>query len=89
MDEPGAPEDLTRRIAHLAREFFLPHDVDRTLRRVTATAVATVSGADSAGILVVEGKKTFASQAGTSDLPEQLDGIQEKLGEGPSVRPRA
>ena len=82
-----------RRISHAglptSLASFLPHDVDRTLRRVTATAVATVSGADSAGILVVEGKKTFASQAGTSDLPEQLDGMQEKLGEGPSVRPRA
>ncbi|MFC9553817.1 GAF and ANTAR domain-containing protein [Rhodococcus sp. NPDC056960] len=52
---------------------------------MTAAAVASVSGADSAGILVVKSKKTFASHAGTSELPEQLDAVQEKLGEGPCV----
>jgi len=77
--------DLGRRMAQLARGFFRPADLGETLRGVTAAAVELVEAADCASILVVEGRREFRSIGATSELPPQLDAVQERLGEGPCL----
>ncbi|OAK56291.1 hypothetical protein A3K89_17365 [Rhodococcoides kyotonense] len=70
---------LAHVMAEASRSFFAPRSVDDTLARVTASVVGLISGADSADILMIVGKRTFSSHAPTSDLPVRLDELQEQL----------
>ncbi|BBZ06378.1 hypothetical protein MDOR_05470 [Mycolicibacterium doricum] len=69
-------------MAELAREVAAPTKIDVVLKRVTATVMELISGADAAGVLLIKGGK-FESHAITSELPHQLDVLQEQLQEGP------
>ncbi|BBX37060.1 response regulator [Mycolicibacterium mageritense DSM 44476 = CIP 104973] len=75
-------QDLAGRMAELAREVATPTSIDVVLKRVTATAVELIDGADVAGVLLIRGRN-FESHAITSELAEQLDRLQEELQEGP------
>ncbi|MHA4855128.1 GAF and ANTAR domain-containing protein [Rhodococcus sp. MSC1_016] len=77
-------EDLGRLMADVARGWAVSSDLDTTLRGITDTAVSMIPGADSADILMIVGKR-FESHGSTSDLPEQMDALQQRLGEGPCV----
>lgn len=65
-------QDLAGRMAELAREVATPTSIDMVLKRVTATAVELIDGADVAGVLLIRGRD-FESHAITSELAEQLD----------------
>ncbi len=78
-------QELARRMAALAREFFRPSSLADTLSGVTAAAVELIPNAEWADILTVTGGRTVESFAATAKLPEELDAVQEKLGEGPCL----
>ncbi|MEU2002893.1 GAF and ANTAR domain-containing protein [Rhodococcus sp. NPDC019627] len=78
-------EDLGRLMADVARDWAVSSDLDSTLRGITDTAISMIPGADSADILMIAAGKRFESHAATSDLPEQMDALQQRLGEGPCV----
>lgn len=85
MNSLPESQDLARRMAELAREFFRPSSLADTLSGVTAAAVELVPNAEWADILTVTGGRTVESFAATARLPEELDAVQEKLGEGPCL----
>ena len=82
MSQPP-DRDLAIRMAELAREVAVPSTVEEVLQQVTATALELVPGADAAGVLLIRNGGKFESHAVTSDLPHQLDVLQEKFQEGP------
>lgn len=69
----------------LARSFAGPLAVEDVLANVTAAAVETIPGADTAGVLLVAKGGKFESLVGTSELIYRLDALQEKYGSGPCV----
>jgi len=51
---PNAPgHDLAQRMAELARSVAAPRDIDDVLSGVTAATVELLTGADTAGVLLV------------------------------------
>jgi transcriptional regulator with GAF, ATPase, and Fis domain len=78
--------DLAKALATLAQGVSAAESVDDTLLSVTTAAADLIDGADSADILIIAGrKKQFRSHAATSDLPRQMDDLQEQSGEGPCI----
>jgi GAF domain-containing protein len=77
--------DLAQRMAELARASAAPRTVDDVLTDVTGAAMELITGADTAGVLLIGKGGKFESLAGTSDLPHQLDELQMTLNEGPCV----
>jgi GAF domain-containing protein len=73
-------------MADMAREVAAPSSLDEVLAGVTATAQEIIHGVGAAGVLLITGGGKFESHAGTSDLPHQLDRLQELFGEGPCVQ---
>jgi GAF domain-containing protein len=83
---PNAPaHDLAQRMAELARSVAAPRDIDAVLSGVTATTVELLTGADTAGVLLVSKGGTFESLSGTSELIYEVDRLQEKHNAGPCV----
>jgi GAF domain-containing protein len=73
-------------MGELARALQQEHgDVEATLAAITASAVRSVPGTDECGISLVTGKRRLESRAPTGELPRVIDGIQERLGEGPCL----
>jgi GAF domain-containing protein len=83
---PNAPaHDLAHRMAELARSVAGPRDIDDVLSGVTSTTVELLTGADTAGVLLVSKGGKFESLSGTSDLIYEADRLQEKHNAGPCV----
>jgi GAF domain-containing protein len=81
----AAAQDLAHRMAELARSVAGPRDIDDVLSGVTATAVELLTGADTAGVLLVSKGGKFESLFGTSELIYEVDRLQEKHNAGPCV----
>lgn len=77
--------DLAVRMAELARALAVPRKLDDIMSEVTASAVELIPGVDTAGILLISKGGKFESLAGTSELPHELDALQELFQEGPCV----
>jgi GAF domain-containing protein len=77
--------DLAQRMAELARSVAAPRDIDDVLSGVTAATVELLTGADTAGVLLVSKGGTFESLSGTSELIYEVDRLQEKHNAGPCV----
>jgi GAF domain-containing protein len=87
MTNDPAPGAFSAKMADVARRMQQEHSsVEMTLRSITAEAVENVPGVEQAGITLVTGRYTLESRAATSELPRLLDGIQEKLRQGPCVQ---
>src|SRR5947209_11410875 len=84
MSNPTAHE-LAHRMAELARSVAAPRGIDDVLNGVTSSAVELLTGADTAGVLLVKKGGKFESLSGTSDLIYELDRLQERVGEGPCL----
>jgi GAF domain-containing protein len=83
---PNSPaNDLAQRMAELARSVAAPRDIDDVLSGVTATTVELLTGADTAGVLLVSKGGKFESLSGTSELIYEVDRLQEKYSAGPCV----
>jgi hypothetical protein len=80
------PHHLAERMAELSRSLALPLGIEAILSEVTAAAIELIPGADSAGILLIGKGGKFESLAGTSDLPHELDALQERFNEGPCMQ---
>ncbi|MCH5641220.1 GAF and ANTAR domain-containing protein [Gordonia sp. ABSL49_1] len=59
--------------------------VDRAIASITAGAVASVPGAQYAGILVIDADGGFTTLAPTGDIMAHLDRLQKETAEGPCV----
>jgi GAF domain-containing protein len=86
VPDDAVPTNLGKVMGRLARALQEEHgDVGKTLEAITAAAVRSVPGTDDCGISLVIGRKKVESRAPTGDLPRLVDGIQERLGEGPCL----
>ena len=72
-------------MADLARKVAAPRDIEDVLDGVTSSTVELLSGADTAGVLLVSKGNKFESLSGTSELIYELDRLQEKFNEGPCL----
>lgn len=73
-------------MSRVARQLQEEHgDVEGTLLAITAAAVSTVPGAEECSISYVIGRRRVEPRASTSELPLQLDALQQELQEGPCL----
>lgn len=89
-DEPGKgvgpTHELADAMSRTARRLQEEHgDVESTLQAVTAAAVQVVPHAEECGISYVIGRSKVEPRASTSDLPRELDALQERLAQGPCM----
>ena len=84
-DGGAAQQDLGEVMGQIARTIQQEHgDVEETLQAITASALGAVPGAESVSVSLVQGKKV-EPRAATDDLPQQIDDLQSRLGEGPCL----
>jgi len=82
----GPTHDLAAVMSRTARRLQEEHgDVEGTLQAITATAVEVVPHAEECGISYVVGRRKVEPRASTSDLPRELDALQERIGQGPCL----
>jgi GAF domain-containing protein len=72
-------------MADLARSVAAPRNIDDVLNGVTSSAVELLTGADTAGVLLVSKGGKFESLSGTSELIYKLDRLQEQFNQGPCL----
>jgi hypothetical protein len=73
-------------MSRVARQLQEEHgDVEGTPQAITTAAVATVPNAEECGISYVIGRAKIEPRAWTSDVPEQVDDLQERLKQGPCL----
>jgi transcriptional regulator with GAF, ATPase, and Fis domain len=78
-------EELALLFASVARELEAEKSPDLTRTRVTAMALATISGCEHAAISLVHRAGRITTVAPTSDLAERVDAIQYDTGQGPCL----
>ena len=78
-------DDLSQRLADLARTMQRQPDNDAVMDTIVAAAVATVPGAEEASISLAERGRRVISAAATSDVPRRFDAVQTELRQGPCV----
>ncbi|MYT72456.1 MULTISPECIES: GAF and ANTAR domain-containing protein [unclassified Streptomyces] len=76
--------DFAVDMAGMARSFLARDAVDETLDKIIDAAAKRVDGCDAAGVLVVR-KKQVTTVASTSQIVDDSDRLQERLGEGPCL----
>jgi GAF domain-containing protein len=82
----GSMHDLAEVMSRAARRLEEEHgDVEGTLQAVTATAVRVVPHAEECSISFVIGRSKIEPRASTSDLPREVDALQERIGQGPCM----
>jgi GAF domain-containing protein len=82
----GPTHDLADLMSRTARRLQEEHgDVESTLQAVTATAVQVVPNAEECSISYVIGRSKVEPRASTSDLPGEIDALQERLKQGPCL----
>lgn len=93
MDSPRRPAgaldadplaDLTVNFSETARILFAAGGVTETLGLVVELAVATIEGCDFAGLFLVE-KDVVSSPIHTDPEVDEVDDLQNELGEGPCL----
>ncbi|QGK69318.1 ANTAR domain-containing protein [Allosaccharopolyspora coralli] len=76
-------EELATSLAHMARDLLSEDTVEKTLDRIVSEAVARIDGCDEASIMILDRERTLRTVASTSEVGQESDRIQAKLGEGP------
>jgi len=78
--------DIGEIMGQVARALQEEHgDVAATLWAITESAVNAVPGADECGISLVTGRRRVESRAPVGNLPNTIDELQDRLGEGPCL----
>lgn len=72
-------------MAELARAVAVPRTAEQIFTEVSSAAVELIPGVDTAGILLITKGGKFESHGGTTDLPHELDELQNLLQEGPCM----
>jgi GAF domain-containing protein len=84
--DAAATEPLGDVMSRVARKLQEEHgDVEATLRAITSSATTTVPNAEACGISYVTGRSKIEPRAWTSDLPRDVDSLQERLKQGPCL----
>lgn len=79
-------EHIGAAMAKLVTDFPIhSSDIQETLAGVTAAAVDLIGGVDYADVLLIEDDH-FDSIASTAPIVEELDAVQERLGQGPCLQ---
>ena len=78
-------EGLAHELADFAREVQRQPDGTAVLRTVVRSALRTVPGAQEGSITLVLGRRKVLSQAASSELPRQVDAVQEEVEQGPCL----
>jgi GAF domain-containing protein len=79
-------EPLGDVMSRVARKLQEEHgDVEATLQAITSSATRIVPNAEACGISYVIGRSKIESRAWTSDLPKDVDSLQERLKQGPCL----
>jgi GAF domain-containing protein len=82
----GSGERLGDAMSRIARELQEVHgDVERTLQAITTAAARTIPHADECGITYVIARRKLEARAATSELPRTIDGLQDRVKEGPCI----
>lgn len=82
----GRQHELAQTLSAVARQLQAEASVSEVLASMTSSAVQSISGADYAGITLVQnGGKTVAAEAGTHEVIQHCDALQSELGEGPCL----
>jgi GAF domain-containing protein len=82
----GASGHLGEVMGQVARSLQEEHgDVEATLQTLTATAVGIVPGAEECTVTYVIGRRRVEPRAATSDLPREVDEMQDRIQEGPCL----
>lgn len=85
MDDQEYADALRRTMAELTDKFAHPTEIGAPLHSVTAAAVELIVGVDCADVLLISGPADFQSLAATSQLAVDVDGFQQRFGEGPCL----
>ena len=78
-------EGLAHLLAGFAREVQQQPERAGVLRTVVACALQIVPGAEEGSITLVTGRRRVRSQAASSPLCQQVDAVQEEVGDGPCL----
>jgi hypothetical protein len=78
-------QDLAEVFADIARQLEAETSPERTQKRITQAAVATVEGCDHAAISIVRRRGGVETVASTDVVPTLVDAIQYETGEGPCL----
>ncbi len=82
----GSTQSLGDAMSRVARQLQEEHgDVERTLRAITSTVTGVVPHVDECGISYVIGREKIEPRAWTSDLPREVDALQERMRQGPCL----
>ncbi len=82
----GPTHDLADLMSRTARRLQEEHgDVESTLQAITATAIMVVPHAEECSISYVTGRSKVEPRASTSDLPREVDALQERIEQGPCL----
>ena len=85
-DDVESAQSLGDRMSRVARQLQEEHgDIEGTLQAITAAAIKVVPGAEECGISYVIGRSKIEPRAASSDLPRDIDGLQERVKEGPCM----
>ena len=80
------PHNLSDLLSSTARRLQEEHgDVEATLQAITTTAVRIVPNAEHCSISYVIGRSRIEPRASTSDLPREVDALQERVMQGPCL----
>jgi hypothetical protein len=81
--DSAATEPLGDVMSRVARKLQEEHgEVEATLRAITGSATRIVPNAEACGISYVTGPWKIEPRAWTSDLPKDVDSLQERLKQG-------
>ena len=78
-------DELAESLGALARDLEEQDDPGEMLKQIVLAAVSLVPGAEEGSISVVAARRQVGSQAPTSELPVQVDALQEETGQGPCL----
>lgn len=76
---------LARQLSELARRLQAESDTGLMLDEVVRAAVGLIPGVEEGSISVVTGRRQVSSLHSSGRLPEQVDAVQEEVGEGPCL----
>jgi len=79
----ASPDDLSRRLADLARDMQGEADAPAVMALIVSSAPGTIPGAEEASISLVQGRRRVVSAAATSQRARRWDDLQAETQQGP------
>ncbi|MGY1604384.1 GAF and ANTAR domain-containing protein [Geodermatophilus sp. SYSU D00815] len=78
-------EDLSQRLADLAREMQRQGDNASVMGIIVAAVRGAIPGAEEASISLTQGRRRVVSSVATSELARRFDDLQQETGQGPAL----